>query len=202
MPSPCLRQYLNVDRNSNPMRFLLLLLFGFLSACSIGRVSYSSEMSVYVFKKYGEGFALYLPSDWTYIEMEGVDSYIGKIYTPTSDTLYFDFGIYSLSDRPITHGDVDEDEYKKKVHYKLLSGYKTRIVTHSKSDFSDYAIHFDSLWIVQQHERFSDVQKLTIYGANLSNLTRKTLLKAVNIVTFIRDSTAANTGLMQPGSKH
>jgi hypothetical protein len=183
------------------MRLLTLLLFGFLLSCSGGKVSRSSEFSVCVFKKYQEGFVLSLPSDWTYIERDGIDSYIGQINAPTNDTLYFSFGIYSLSDRPTIRGDEDEDEYRKKVHYETLSGYKARIVTHSKGDFSDFAIHFDSLWVVQEHERFSDIQKLTIYGANLSKLTRNTVLKAVKNVRFIRDSTAANMGLMQPGPK-
>jgi hypothetical protein len=198
---PGLRQALDVSSNLEPMRLIWLLIFGFMLSCTGSKVSHSGGFRDYVFKKYREGFVLSLPSDWTYVEMVGVDSYIGQINTHSSDTLYFSFGIYSLSDRPIVHGQVDEGDYKKRVRYQNLSGYVARIVTHSKGRFSDFAIHFDSLWVVEKHEPFSDIQKLTIYGTNLSRVTKNTILDAVDKVKFIRDSTAANTGLMQTGSK-
>lgn len=139
------------------------------------------------FKSDQGGFQFQAPIDWTYRQVQGVDSYVGEIISGQKDTLHFDMGRYSPPlDHPLYRNKSDEDDeenYKSKVTWKNINGHSAKFSYHWTKTKSDYGVYFDSLWTGDD----SDKIKLTIYGFNLSKKTKTQLITAVQSIKFIRN---------------
>lgn len=140
------------------------------------------------FNSQNGGFKIQAPSDWTYIELQGIDSYVGAISTGQKDTFYFDFGFYSSPlDHRIYRGLEDENEddskYKTKTDLIKIGSYSAKFVSHRLKTKSDYGVHFDSLWTDKERESRNQV-KLTIYGFDISSKNRIVFKKVISSIKF------------------
>jgi hypothetical protein len=170
---------------------LLPTCFVLLSVAGITPQSVQQSATMKFMSGEGYGFQLEAPSKWTYIERKGVDSYVGAIATNENDTLYFNMGRFSPSlDHPLYKDRKDEDEnedkYKSKETWFNINGYHAKFASHWIRTRSDYGIYFDSLWTLDKSNDFQNKMKLTIYGYNLSEKTKRQLNAAVKTIKFFK----------------
>jgi hypothetical protein len=142
------------------------------------------------FKSPQGGFQLQAPSNWSYLKVQGVDSYVGKIVASEQDTLYFNMGRFSpLLDEPLhQYGDsqYDDEDFKSKIIWKKVNGYEAKFANYWLHAESSYGIHFDSLWTADSSRDWVDKIKLTIWGYHLSKGTKKQLNEAVESIKFYK----------------
>ena len=168
------------------MRILIYISLFILSSCVAVRTN--DRLKTMEFNSQNGGFTIQVPSDWAYIEGQGIDSYVGAISTGQKDTFYFDFGFYSS---PLDHriyrgiGDENEDDSKFKTKTALIKidGYNAKFASHWSKSKSDYGVHFDSLWTDTEKESRNQI-KLTIYGFDISRKNRKKFEKVISSIKF------------------
>ncbi len=109
-------------------------------------------------------FSLRVPSNWTIIKAQGVDSFVGGL-TNGTDTLQFDYGIYSFKPRR------KEDECR--ISFRLQRGHVARYAKQKSSGKGITAVYM-------KNKR----RQLVLYGINLKN--EEEALKIMRSVKFTK----------------
>jgi hypothetical protein len=121
-------------------------------------------------------FKLKTPTNWTIVERQGIDSYVGGL-TNGKDSLWFDYGWYS--------GDIDDELIETHLFAKdTVNGLFARVATPSKTGKGVIAMHIPKV---------KGDDKFTIYGHNVSN--SDTVLKIFKSITFENSDTTRNPEL-------
>jgi hypothetical protein len=150
-------------------------------------------------------FTIETPHSWTKIKDRGIDSYVGRIAIDSTDTLDFDYGLYSnnlheydptiLDSSMMKDVDtsqineiifvknrmrVDPDKYRKNnISWDTINGHKAKIVFPRQSGLGTTGIYIDSLLVSG-----SDVLKFNLYGENLKPENEKKVLDALRTLQF------------------
>ena len=131
-----------------------------------------------------------VPSTWTYIKSQGIDSFVGDILIGRKDTLHFDFGLYSSDlDYPLWTGgfDIDDSKIKTKQYVTVINGFKAKIVSHSYRNKRDFGIHFDNVSTENKERQIGDdILEFTMYGINISSVGQKELRQIFQTIEFIQ----------------
>jgi hypothetical protein len=159
-----------------------------------------------------ESFEITVPQNWSEIELNGTDSYVGGIVTSEKDTLIFDIGAYSpdvsKNDLPLVFDKKSYAELTEKQK-KLLKNTKHLIVDtiSGKIDFKNYLTQkfeivktdcFKAKIITTRNKGFgttgiyidslkgggenSNRTKFSFYGENLKEKTEKEFLNAIKTI--------------------
>lgn len=148
-------------------------------------------------------FTIETPNGWTKIKAQGVDSYVGKIAIDENDTLEFDLGWYSydLTEyQEVKMGDgktyyissydtaysptlvdsVNKDRVvKSNETWDTIDGRRAKILLPIKPGIGTIGIYIDSLW-----QSGSDVDKFSLYGADLNPQNEKAVLTTFKTLKF------------------
>ena len=159
-----------------------------------------------------ESFEITVPKNWSEIELNGTDSYVGGIVTSEKDTLIFDIGAYSpdvsKNDLPLVFDKKSYAELTKKQK-KLLKNINHLIVDtiSGKIDFKNYLTQkfeivktdcFNAKIISTRNKGFgttgiyidslkgggqnSNKTRFSFYGENLQEKTEKEFLNAIKTI--------------------
>ena len=129
-----------------------------------------------------------VPSTWTYIKLQGIDSFIGDIKIGRKDIVHFDFGLYSNDlDYPLWTGgsDIDVEKIKTDLYFTHINGFKAKIVSHRYRNKSDLGIHFDNVSTENKDRQIGDdVLEFTMYAINISSAGQRELRQAFQTIEF------------------
>lgn len=130
-------------------------------------------------------FSLNLPADWSFVEKQGIDSYIGE-FTNGNATLTFDYGWYS--------GDVSQkyslNDLEVVIQTTIIDGYGAKIF--SSAENQEVGIYFENLG----GEEFA-TNKLSIYGVGLDTAQRELALKIFRTIKFEKSNLPTAAGVYQ-----
>lgn len=116
-----------------------------------------------------EHFTIRVPADWTPIELQGIDSYVGQIKTSNQETVMFDFGWYSSK--------LNVDISTHDINIVKIDNKKAKIVKPKGFGQGTTGVYFDSLEV-------SKINKFQISGTGLSKKNQKRFLSAIETLTF------------------
>ncbi len=116
-----------------------------------------------------EHFTIEVPTTWTPIELQGIDSYVGQIKISNQENVTFDFGWYS--------NPLDVDIATHDINIILIDNKKAKIVKPKNFGQGTTGVYFDSLEV-------SKINKFQISGTNLSAQNQKRFLRAIETLTF------------------
>jgi hypothetical protein len=149
-------------------------------------------------------FRIEAPKSWKKLDVQGVDSYVGRIALETTDTLEFDLGrysdnlvefdsmkvngktfFYSTSDTAYEPEIVDSTRLNKvkksSVTWQVINGRKAKVLQPIQSGIGITGIYIDSLWSIG-----SDKIEFNLYGVNLKPQNEKATLLAFRTLRFIK----------------
>lgn len=154
-----------------------------------------------------ESFTLFAPQNWEIINVNSIDSNIGKISMGEGDTLFFDKSPYSnslteecdlrilpksirsqlppdvdtskiiFSDQP----NIDIDNYRKQnIFFDTISDFLAKIIIPRKKGIGFTGIYFDSIGYYKTIGRM----KFNLYGKDLKPKNQELLLKVLKTIKF------------------
>ena len=152
-------------------------------------------------------FTIEAPRSWKSLEINGIDSYVGKIAIDNKDTLSFDLGWYSNKlyeydlafldssmlgtiDTNLIDLDAvafvndkmlgDPDKHRKNnVSWDTIDRRKAKIIFPRQAGIGTTGIYIDSLWISG-----AGVDRFNFYGTNLQPENEKKVLEAFRTLKF------------------
>ena len=131
-----------------------------------------------------------VPSTWTYIKSQGIDSFIGDIRISRKEMVHFDFGLYSNDlEYPLWTGghDIERERVKTDQHFVVINGFKAKVVSHKFRNRNDLGIHFNNLSIENKDRQLGDdVLEFSMYGVNVSSARQRELRQVFQTTEFIQ----------------
>jgi len=115
-----------------------------------------------------ESFTIELPSNWTFNEVQGYDSYVRQIKTSDNQIINMDLGWYS-SDLPV-------DDQTHNITFKLIDNKEAKIVHPRNFRNGTTGVYFDNL--------DNQGTKLQISGIDLSESNQLLFLNAIETIKF------------------
>jgi len=112
-------------------------------------------------------FTLFLPPDWEFIKLQGIDSFVGE-FVGGDTVLYFDYGWYS---NPL----AEDDDPDHNVTYEAIDGFNAKIVVPKIVGNGTTGVYFDNL---------GSSNKLNIEGYDLSATNQDVSLKIFRTIKF------------------
>ena len=153
-------------------------------------------------------FTIETPSNWKKVEVQGIDSRLGRIAIDNKDTLEFDIGPYSwdLTEYlAIKNGDnktyyIDANDTAEKptlfdnsnkhkvvkstIIWDTVDERRAKIVYSIEPGMGLTGIYIDSLWL--GHGSVPSISKFNLYGRKLKAENEKVLLMALKTLRFHR----------------
>jgi hypothetical protein len=167
---------------------VLIILLG-LDACSNNKTT--SDLKTLDFG----AFTIETPKEWTKVQEQGIDSYVGRIAMDRIDTLEFDLGWYSndlteyqeikmgngktyyinaydTAYSPTLVDSANKDiVVKSNIAWDTIDGKRAKIISPIKLGNGTTGIYIDSLW-----NAGSSIDKFNLYGTNLKPQNTKAAL--------------------------
>jgi hypothetical protein len=157
------------------------LVFFLLYSC--GSPKPLPQKRVFIFNSPLGSFSLTAPDDWKKINLEGIDSYFGRIAIDAKDSLTYSLGTYASDLHEHAPEGFEEDDSgkfeKSVVSYKTMNGYRIKILTPKKYGIGMSGVYIDSLWMDGE-----DKMKFDLYGTNLSKANQKVFFEIIHSLRF------------------
>ncbi len=120
-----------------------------------------------------DSFTLYLPPDWKFNKLQGIDSYVGE-FVGDETKLHFDFGWYSNSL-------AEDSDPNHTVTYETIDGHRAKIVVPKVTGNGITGVYFDKLGGGgPQQTRFN------LYGENFTSAQQETVLKIFRTLKIVK----------------
>ncbi len=116
-------------------------------------------------------FTLFIPTDWKFNQLQGIDSYLGELVGPEAK-LTFDFGLYSDSL-------VADDDPNYVITYENIDGYKAKIIKPKTIGLGTVGVYFDNVG-----GGGFQTTKLQISGQDLSKKNQEIALQIFRSIEF------------------
>ena len=119
-------------------------------------------------------FTLYLPPDWKFNKLQGIDSSVGE-FAGDGVKLRFDFGRYSNSL-------AEDSDPNYTVTYEIIDGHKAKIVVPKVTGSGITGVYFDKLG---GNEGMPQT-KLNLYGKNFTLSQQETILGIFRTLKIVK----------------
>jgi len=119
-------------------------------------------------------FTLYLPPDWKFNKLQGIDSYVGE-FAGDGVNLRFDFGRYSNSL-------AEDDDPNYIVTYEIIDGHKAKIVVPKVAGSGITGVYFDKLGGSEGMPQI----KLNLYGKNFTLFQQEIILGIFRTLKIVK----------------
>ena len=115
-----------------------------------------------------KNFTIELPSNWTFNEVQGYDSYVSQIKTSDNQIINMDLGLYS--------SDLSVDNKAHNVIYQMIDNKEAKIVIPKNPQNGTTGVYFENL----------DEQgtKLQLSGTDLLESNQRQFLTAIETIKF------------------
>lgn len=113
-------------------------------------------------------FTISIPSNWTFKELQGIDSYVSRIEINEQEVINIDLGWYSNS--------LNVDNSSHDIIFKSIDSKGAKVVRPKKFKLGTTGVYFDSL----------DTQgtRLQMHGIDLTRSNQLLFLMAIGTIKF------------------